>query len=168
MAVSVFFYARIQNANKSAKDAALAKAEAAIDPVTVNGFVQLRNRLAGSEKLLDSHLALSGFFPVLDALLPGVIRFSSLHISVDATGATTVEGSGVSKSFNALLASSQTFAADGRIKNIIFSRLGTNKDKSVSFNFSATVDPKIVSASSAPTNVAPTLPPPTNASSTLP
>ena len=147
LAIGVFFYGRVLAANKVAKDAELAKAEAAIDPATVTGFVQLRDRLNAGQKLLDSHIALSGFFAVLESILPVTVRFDSLHVTVDPTGTTKVDGTGLAKSFNALSVASDAFAADGRIKDAIFSKMNINKDGSVSFGFSATLDPKLIAFS---------------------
>ncbi|MFA6408073.1 MAG: hypothetical protein WCW36_01175 [Candidatus Paceibacterota bacterium] len=163
LALGVFFYGRILAVDLAAKDAALVKAEAAIDQDTVKGFVQLRDRLNASQALLESHIALSGFFSVLETTLPATVRFSTLHISIDDAGTATVEGAGVSKSFNALSVASAAFAADGRIKDVIFSNMSINKNSSVSFDFSATLDPKLLVFSPSAKAEAPIIP--TNASS---
>jgi len=147
LALGVFFYGRILAASMVAKDAALAKAEAAIDPATVESFVKLRNRLNSSQTLLTNHVALSGFFKAIEALLPSTVRFTALHVAVDATGVTKVEGTGIAKSFNALSAASGAFAGDGRIKDVIFSKISVKRDTSVSFGFSATLDPRLISFS---------------------
>ena len=148
LALGVFFYGRILAANQSAKDQALAKAESGIDSATINSFVRLRDRLASSQTLLTGHTAFSGFFSLLETLLPSTVRFSSLHISVGDTGAIKVDGSGTAKSFNALAAASSAFAKDGRIKDAIFSNIVISpKDNSVSFALSATLDPKVIAFS---------------------
>ncbi len=144
MAIGVFFYGRILSSDKDAKDAALAQAEAAIDPATVESFVQLRDRLNSSQTLLANHTAFSGFFGALETLLPATVRFTALHISLDTSGVAKVEGTGLAKSFNALSVASSDFAADGRIKDVIFSKITVNKDSSVSFGFSASLDPKLI------------------------
>lgn len=145
LALSLFLYGRILAGTLASKDAELAKAEAAIDPATVQSFVQLRNRLDSSQTLLAGHTAPSRFFSAFGSILPVTVRFTSLHLTIDATGAAKVEGSGISKSFNALSAASAAFAEDGRIKDVIFSKMTINsKDNSVSFGFSATLDPKLV------------------------
>ena len=142
-ALGVFFYGRILIANKSAKDATLAKAEAAIDPATAEEFVRLRDRLSFGKTLFEKHVAFSSFFASLGTLLPANVRFSLLHISLDTSGVSKVEGSGIAKNFNALAAVSTAFAADGRIKDAIFSKISVNRDNSVSFQLSATIDPKL-------------------------
>lgn len=144
LAIGVFFYGRLLSAEYASKEAALHKAEAAIDPATVENFVRLRDRLASSESLLNRHIAFSGFFSSLENILPQTVRFSLLHLSVDSSGVAKIEGSGTAKSFNALAAASTAFAADGNIKDAIFSNININNEGSVSFVLSATVDPEII------------------------
>lgn len=144
LALGVFIYGRVLSATLASRDAALAKAEAAIDPATVEGFVRLRNRINSSQTLLANHVMFSGFFASLGTLLPANVRFTSLHISVDANGKAKVEGTGVARSFNTLAATSAAFATDGRIKDVIFSKISVNRDGSVSFGISAMLDPKLL------------------------
>ncbi len=147
LALGVFFYGRILAGTLASRDAALIKAEKAIDLATVEGFVQLRDRLNSGTLLLANHIALSGFFTLLETLLPTSVRLTTLHLSLDSTKKVRLDGSGVAKNFNALAAVSTAFAADGHIKEAIFSNIVVNKDGSVSFILSATLDPKTVAFS---------------------
>ena len=162
LAIGVFLYGRVLVSDKSSKDASLASAQANIDKATVENFVRLRNRLTSSGSLLDKHVAPSTFFSAIETILPSSVRFNSLHLSLSGTG-SKIEGSGVAKNFNALAVASNAFAADGRIKDAIFSNISINRDNSVSFALSATLDPKLVvfSPSAAPA-------PATTATSTTP
>ncbi len=145
LAIGVFLYGRILVATQSAKDAELAKAEAGVDPTTVESFIRLHNRLASGETLLANHAAFSGFFSLLQTIMPTTVRFSSLHLWFDNTGTANVEGTGVAKSFNALAAASSGFAENGMIKNAIFSNIVvSSKNNAVSFALAATLDPKLV------------------------
>jgi hypothetical protein len=103
----------------------------------------LSNRLKQSGTLLAKHIAFSNFFNSLQTILPTSVRFSTLHLSFDSYGIPRVDGSGVAKNFNALAAASTAFAADSRIKDAIFSKLSVNRDNTVSFGFSAVLDPKL-------------------------
>lgn len=155
LAIGVFSYGQILSSSQSAKDASLAKAEAAVDSATVESFVRLRDRLSLGKTLLANHIAFSGFFSLLETLMPTTARFVSLNLSVDSIGVVKLEGSGVAKSFNALAAVSTAFAKDGRIKNAIFSNIAVSpKDGSVSFALSASLDPKIVAFSPKPSATA--------------
>lgn len=148
LALSVFLYGRILSASQSAKESKLAQAESAINSVTVESFLRLRDRLASGEALLNGHTAFSGFFTSFGTLLPTTVRFTSLHLSLDGNGTVKFEGSGVAKNFNALAATSMAFAKDGRVKDAIFSNIVVNtKDSSVSFALVATLDSKLVAFS---------------------
>lgn len=165
LALGVFFYGRILAGSKASKDAALATAQAEIDPATVESFVRLRNRLSSGASLLAAHPAFSGFFSTLEKLLPGSVRFTTLHLSRSEMGIAKVESAGVAKSFNALAAASNALATDGRIKDAIFSNIRVNLDGSVSFTLSAALDQKLIAftpaaaSASVPAPTAP-LPPP--------
>lgn len=144
LALGVFFYGRILEADKVAKDKELQTKVQAINPKTVESFVRLRDRLTSGATLLNSHVAFSGFFLALEKILPTTVRFDTLHLALDASGPAKIDGSGVAKNFNALAAASIAFAADGRIKDAIFSDININKDNSVSFSLAATLEQSII------------------------
>ncbi len=157
MAIGVFVYGRILAVEQASKDKALADAVATIDAKTAEGFIRLHDRLVLGQSLLNQHVAFSGFFAALDTILPATVRFTSLHLTLNADGTVKVEGSGTAKSFNALAAASSAFATDGRIKDAIFSSIKVNKDNSVTFLLAATLDPKLITfnPTAAPAAVSP-------------
>jgi hypothetical protein len=144
LAVGVFFYSRILSTTEAARETALAAVEKGIDPATVDSFVKLRNRLNSSQNLLKNHIAFSNFFTSIEAILPATVRLTTLHISIDPTGVSKIDGAGIAKTFNALANASAAFATEGRIKDVIFSKISILRDGTVSFGISATLDPKIV------------------------
>lgn len=145
LAILVFLYGQLLAANKSSREAELARAQAALDPATVESFVELRNRLTSGRTLLNNHLALSPFFGLLQRVAPTALRFTNLHLVVDGTGVVRLEAQGSARSFNALAAASTAFAADGRIRDAIFSTIVVSQaNGSVSFALAATLDPKLV------------------------
>ena len=147
LALGVFFYDRILTGTLASREAALAQAQKAIDVTTVEGFIRLRDRLNSGAVLLTNHVALSKFFKLIETLLPASIRFSSLHLTVDDVKKVRLEGLGVARNFNALATVSTSFATDGHIKDAIFSNIVINKDGSVSFVLSATLDSKVIAFS---------------------
>lgn len=144
LAIGIFLYGRVLSSTQTSKDAKLAQSVKGIDQATVDGFIRLRDRLSESQKLLDKHVAFTAFFSSLEKILPASVRFSSVHLTFDISGAPKLEGSGVAKSFNSLATASSAFAEDGRIKSAIFSNISINTDGTVSFKLSATIDPKLV------------------------
>lgn len=147
LAIGVFFYGRILSADKSSKDEKILAVEASIDSKTVESFVRLRDRLTFGKALLGKHVAFSGFFSLLEKILPETVRFTVLHLSVDSTGASTVEGTGIAKNFNSLASASAAFASNDSIKDAIFSDIAINKDNSVTFTLSASIDSGVVAFS---------------------
>src|ERR1700749_2059536 len=85
-AVGVFLYGNILASQKASKDAALAKAESSVDQATIKQLVQLRDRLAASQTLLDKHIALSGLFDLLSSVTPTNAAFTSVSVSTDNGG----------------------------------------------------------------------------------
>ncbi len=144
LALGTFAYDRVLAGIEASRAEALATAEKTIDLATIEGFVELRNRLNSGTVLLSNHVAFSRFFALLETVLPTSVRLTSLRLSFDATKQVKLDGTGVAKSFNALAAVSTAFGSDGRIKEAIFSNLVVTKDNTVSFVLSATLDPKVV------------------------
>jgi hypothetical protein len=140
LAIGVFVYERILATEKVAKDKELAAAVSSIDSKTAEDFIRLNDRLTISQSLLKGHTAFSGFFSLVERVMPTTVRFTTLHVWLDTTGVTKVEGAGVAKTFNALAIASKAFADDGRIRDAIFSSIKINRDNSVSFQLSATLE----------------------------
>lgn len=149
LGIGAFIYSSILASEQSSKDAELANAIASIDSSTVVDFVHLRDRLTSSEKLLDAHVAMSNFFSALGTLMPNTVGFTAMHLLETDAGQVTVDANGLAKSFNALAATSDALAADGRIKDAIFSGIKV-KGNAVAFTLSASLDPSLV-AFGAPT-----------------
>ncbi|MBU6321354.1 MAG: hypothetical protein KGI78_02605 [Patescibacteria group bacterium] len=146
LALGAFLYSEILATEQNSKDSELAKQVAAIDPHTATTFIRLRSRLSESAKLLNQHIALSGFWSVFSAIAPASVRMKTVHVSRDDSGAVTIDATGVAKSFNALAAASDAFAKDGRIKDAIFSSIAV-AGNAVTFSLSASVDPSLVAFS---------------------
>ncbi|HUY62411.1 MAG TPA: hypothetical protein VMV50_01295 [Candidatus Paceibacterota bacterium] len=148
IAIGLFIYGHILDSVLAGKDVQLANARASIDSAKVESFLRLSDRLKAGEQLLANHIALSGFFDDLDAQLPVSVRISELSVATDDKGAVSVTGAGIAKDFNSLAAVSSALAADGRIKDAIFSDIAVNpQDGSVSFALAAALDPKLVAFS---------------------
>lgn len=165
LSIGAFIYSEILITEQNTKDQQLATQVAAIDPQTATTFIRLRDRLSYSLTLLNQHVAFSGLFNVLGGILPSTVRFDSLHVSRDDAGLVQLDATGVAKSFNALAATSDAFAKDGRIKDVIFSALHVTGN-AVSFTLTAAVDPSLVAFTPAASNGAPVAAPAQAAPST--
>lgn len=144
LAVGVFLYGQVLDKTKLSKDAQLSEASKNLDTKVVTGFVRLHDRLAAATMLLSKHVGLSKVFPVIEAIVPSTVRFTSLHLAFDDKGNLKLDAAGVAKNFNSLAVASAAFASDARINGAIFSGIGiNNKDGSVNFTLSATLDSKL-------------------------
>lgn len=146
-AVAVFGYERFLAAKRTQTDQELQQAARTLDAQTVSAIVRLRDRLLSAETLLNEHIVLSQFFTALEATLPTNVRFTKIRITVEEDGRTVLSASGISQTFNALAATSDAFAQDGRIKSAIFSGINVLEDKGIVFSLTATLDPKLVAFS---------------------
>lgn len=145
LAVAVFFYGRVLASIQASKDAELAKAKGGIDSATIENFVRLHDRLDSGQKLLSKHIAFSNFFDLVEKIIPSTVRFSSLAITLSEKGGAKLIGTGVARNFNALAAVSSAFAADGSIRDAIFSGIVVNPvNGSVSFSLTALLDQKLI------------------------
>lgn len=148
VALGVFAYSLLLHSRLSAKEAVLSEATKSLDISTVADLSRLRDRLITGAALLTNHTAFSGLFPIIETVVPSTVRFSGLHLLIDEKNTPILSGTGIAKSYNALAAASLAFAAENsQIKGAVFSSIVPNKSGSVSFSFSATLDPKVVTFS---------------------
>lgn len=165
-AVGVFLYGRLLASEQATSAANLAKAESSIDQPTIEGLVQLRNRLTTAETLLNSHHAFSGLFDLLESVTPVDASFSSIHVSFDQNGNAILVANGTARSFNSLAAASNDFSMDARLKNTIFSNLQIGANGSVGFVLTAILDPKLIAYTGASASAAAPSTPATTGTST--
>jgi hypothetical protein len=143
-AIGVYAYGSILASEQATKDAAVAKTESTLDQSTIEQFIRLHDRLTSSQTLLDSHVALSPLFDLLETVTPQDASFSSVSVNIDDQGNALLVADGTAKSFNALAAASDDFGTDARLKNAIFSNLSIATNGTVSFVLSATLNPTLI------------------------
>lgn len=146
---AVFGYQLYLKGALSSKSAQLDAAQQSIDVDKVEGFIRLKNRLSSVKQLLDQHIELTNFLDVLEARTLQTVRFNSLTVTVATDRSALVEMAGTARSFNALAAQSSAFAAEKRIKRAIFSGITVNANGTVSFNLTATIDPRLITSGEA-------------------
>lgn len=141
---AVFAYDRYLSYVQTAKEAELKKAQAAVNPDTVQDFIRLKDRFIAGQTLLDQHVTLSHFFDELESVTLQNIQFSNLTLAVTGDGTAKIQMNGVAKNFNALAAQSNAVAADKNIKRAIFSGIGFDTGNTrLKFQLTADLDPSI-------------------------
>lgn len=171
-AAGVFGYKTYLSSVKAAKATQVQEAQQDIDAETVESFIRLRNRFAMAETLLDSRVATSRFFDVLERLTLQSVRFDSLSYELVADGSAEIRMNGTARTFNALAAQSAEFASEKRIKRAIFSDIGVGEGAgaAVTFSLSADLDPRLLTleAEAMPAPVEETMPAAPTATTTAP
>lgn len=139
-----YAYDRFLKHELESRAAELAEAQRSVNQDQVEDFVRLRDRLSYGMNLLNSHVALSQAFDMLESETLTNVKFKTLKIGVANDRTARLEIDGTARNFNALAAQSNAFAADKRIKSAIFSGITVNKDTTVNFALTADLDTKLI------------------------
>lgn len=156
----VFAYEQYLAGVERAKSLELSTAEASVNAEAVEAFVRTRDRFSVAADILNSHVAVSRFFDLLESLTLTNVRYDTFSYTLLPDGSGEIELNGVARSFNALAAQSAAFSAEKNLKRTIFSGIQVGEDGEVNFTVSAEADPKLLefSLSSAPVSSGQQLP----------
>jgi hypothetical protein len=111
-------------------------------------LISLNNRIEESKKLLNSHLAISPVFTMLEQNVLRNIRLKNMKFSYAGSDKIKIELAGTAADYDALSKQSDAFGSEALRKFIstpVISDFNPTADGSISFNFTANVDPKLVS-----------------------
>ena len=124
------------------QEQSLARAEAEYDARFVDEASRLNDRIVAAEDILDRHVAPSALLDILEQFTLRTVSFQTFTYSQGADGKITLAASGVGESFGSIVLQSDQFGGPAQMRDVVFSRLEPNDQSLVTFNFSATVDPK--------------------------
>ena len=140
----VFAYERYLESARNSKDQEVRAAQERINPDTVEDFVRTRNRFTSASQILNSHVAPSQFFDLLEGLTLQSVRFDTLLFTLAEDRSAEIKVEGVARTFNALAAQSAALAGEKRIKSAIFSDITVNDDGTVGFSLVADLDSRLL------------------------
>ena len=143
-ATGEFFYANYLTKKAEVAAQEILDAQKGVNQDTVNQFITLRNRLDAATSVANNHIALSQFLNLLETATVQNVHFTGIDIKVNDDRTATITVNGQAANFNALEAQASVFAKQQYIKNSIFSDFQLNKDNTVSFSATATLDPVII------------------------
>jgi hypothetical protein len=124
-----------------------------IDEALVRQTERLNFRIINATSLLNNHLSPSAMFTLLEEYTLQSVSFSGFTFTDQKDGSIKISGSGIagrpnltaSKNFESIILQSDSFSKSKVMKNILFSNLQPNSsDNTISFSFSATLDPSEV------------------------
>jgi hypothetical protein len=148
LAVGVFLWQKSLVAQIEKDKADLVAAKESYEEDTLVPLIRLNDRIEQSKVLLSKHLAITPVFALLEAKVLKNVRLKNMKFSYAGDGKIKIDLSGQAASYEALLKQSDSFGDESLRKYIsmpVVSDFSPVADGSVSFNFTATVDPKLVS-----------------------
>ena len=128
--------------------ASLAAAKDSYEEDTINPLIRLNDRIEQSKILLTKHIAVSPVFLMLQKIILRNIQLKDMKFAYGTDGKIKITLSGTAQSYDALSRQSDAFGSDTLkpfISAPVVSDFSPTANGSISFNFNATVDPKLVS-----------------------
>lgn len=144
-AVGVFLYGKLLTQQIDAKTADLERARKEFDPALIERLADLDERLKASQELLGNHLALSSLLELLESYTLKNVQFESFRYANAAPDKITLTLRGRARSFGAVAKQSDTFAIVPFIKDPLISNPNLDPQGNVTFDFTATLDPALLS-----------------------
>jgi hypothetical protein len=128
MAAGVFLYKQFASNELAAKKAQLNKAKEAFQPNLVRDLARLDERISIAEGILQTHIAPSAFFDILQQLTLRSVQFHSMNFDTAVADKLHIKMDGKAASVNSVAYQSSVFGGHPAIKNSIFSIGSIAKD----------------------------------------
>ena len=141
----VFLYQQyLQRSIENKKDS-IDRARAAFEPSLIRDLSRLDARIESAKEILSTHLAPSTVFSLLEDLTLQNVRFTNFSYEATDGGIGKLKLRGIARSFNAIAQQSNLIGASIVVHDPIFSNLGLDDKGNVTFDFTATVDARLLS-----------------------
>jgi hypothetical protein len=146
IAISAFLYQQFLLQSIEKKKASLELAQGRFEPALIEKMSRLDIRMQSAENILSKHKAVSSFFQLLEENTLVSIQFENLSYKTDeTTSRVSVSMKGTASNFNSVALQSDIFGKNKFIQESIFSNLNLDNKGSVIFDFTAFIDPRLIS-----------------------
>jgi len=148
LAGGVWLWQKSLVAQTEKEKAELVAAKASYEEDTINSLIRLNDRIEESKVLLSNHIAISPVFLMLEKNILRNIRLKNMKFSYAGSDKIKLDLSGTASNYDALSKQSDAFGSETLRKFIsqpVVSDFNPTVDGSISFNFTALVDPGLVS-----------------------
>lgn len=145
LAIGVFLYQQFLVQNIDRKEASLERASAAFEPALIAEISRLDTRLQSAQDIIDNHMSVTAFFKLLEVSTLASVRFEDLDYRVGEGGRISISMKGKALNFSSVALQSDIFGKNKFIREPIFSNLNLDQKGDVVFNFSAFIDPRLLS-----------------------
>jgi len=142
----VFGYEFYLKQNKEEKTRELKVLQDSVDPQAVEDLARLSQRLVISRELLNSHVAVSAIFSMLERDTVQDVSFDDFELNTAPSGDVEITMEGTAATFNALAYQSVVFRDNPFLRNQIFGDITVTDKGDVSFSFEGIISSSLVRA----------------------
>lgn len=122
----------------------LEKVRQSFDPAFVTEANRLNTRIDNVNKILNSHLAPSSIFSLLEEFTLQTVSFKRFLFKDGEDGTIKIESSGEADSFRSIVLQSDNFGQSGYMRDVLFAGLEPNDRQNINFTMEASLDPQLV------------------------
>lgn len=140
LAVAVFLYSQFLQTESASKLDQLERAKAAFEPALINELARLDDRMNAATAVLNSHIAPSVLFAVLEKVTLQTVSFQSFSFDAPDPQHMSIKMQGTAGSVNAIALQADLLNKSGVITNPIFSNIARSTE-GVRFDLTALVSP---------------------------
>jgi hypothetical protein len=140
LAAGVFLYVQYLETSSTSKLDQLQRAREAFEPSLIQELTRLDDRMHAASTVLESHIAPTIFFRILEQLTLKTVAFSNLTFQGGDAQNMTIAMDGVAQSVNSIALQADNLSKSGALTNPIFSNIDRRAD-GVHFNLTAIVNP---------------------------
>ena len=141
---ALFVYKNILSGQVEQYDKEINDASNAIQPQKIQDLIDANSRVTVTKTLLDNHVVVSKLLTLLNDLTIKRIRFTSLNY-INKNKESSLSISLEAQTYNALVQEQSLLKSNEFIKNPVFSNFSLGDNGFITVDFSATVDPSLVS-----------------------
>ena len=142
-AIGVFLYKSYLNSQIEDSIIILEREKGSLDTESIKILSTLDKRIKVSEKLLDEHVDMVGFFEILENSTLESIQFTSLDLILE-DNIVDVSMNGIADSYASIALQSDAFSENPAFSNPIFSDLIITRTGDIEFSFSTQLDKSFV------------------------
>lgn len=146
LAAGTFVYKGILNRQIASKEADLEQKDADLQSSEIDNLVRVGDKIDSAETLLNSHIAVTPIFALLQQNTLKRLQFTELEYTYLSSNKIAISMKGVAKDFGVIARQSDAFSevTGSKFTSPLFSDLDTDDKGNATFSFLTTVDPNLV------------------------
>lgn len=122
----------------------LETARQSFEPSFINEANRLNSRIVNINRILNSHLAPSAIFSLLQEFTLQTVAFNRFLFQDGTDGTIKIQASGEADSFRSIVLQSDKFGQSGYLRDVLFAGLEPNDRGNINFTMEASLDPQLV------------------------